>query len=360
MTTVVAPIAGPVLGGWICDVWTWPWVFYINIVFGIAVGVVAWWLVRDRETPTKKVRIDVVGLLLLVIFVTTFQIVIDKGRELDWFASNFIVWCGIIAAVSMAVLIIWELTDENPVIDLSVFASRNWLLSTVTLCLMFGLFFGNVVLTPLWLQQQMGYTALWAGLATAPVGVLAVATSPLIGRLLPRVDPRILVTYGLCVLAASFFMRAHFTSQVNFETIALAMLILGAGSPACLITLTSLGVSDLPPEKIAGGTGLQNFLRIMSMAVGGSLSQTFWENAAKMNRAELVGIINTSINPLHSPPGLPADAVLPLFSRSVTGQAVMLATNRFYAYATILMLVFAVVIWFVKPPRRRLQAGSGH
>ncbi|MGE4558016.1 MAG: DHA2 family efflux MFS transporter permease subunit [Desulfovibrionaceae bacterium] len=360
MTTVVAPIAGPVLGGWICDVWTWPWIFYINIAFGLAVGGVSWWLVHDRETPTRKARIDVVGLILLTVFVTTFQFMIDKGRELDWFASNFIVCCGIISFISLAVLIVWELTDKNPVIDLSVFASRNWLLSTVTLCLMFGLFFGNVVLTPLWLQQQMGYTALWAGLATAPMGFLAVATSPLIGRLLPRIDPRMIVTYGMCVLAASFFMRSQFTSQVDFGAIALAMFILGAGSPACLITLTSLGVSDLSPEKVAGGTGLQNFLRVMSMAVGGSLAQTYWENAAKVNRAELVGIINTSVNQLDAPAGLPADAVLPLFSHSVTGQAVMLATNSFYAYAAILMLVFAAVIWFVKPPRGRLQAGSGH
>jgi DHA2 family multidrug resistance protein len=155
-------------------------------------------------------------------------------------------------------------------------------------------------------------------------------------------------------------MRSQFTSQVDFGAIALAMFILGAGSPACLITLTSLGVSDLPPEKVAGGTGLQNFLRVMSMAVGGSLAQTYWENAAKVNRAELVGIINTSVNQLDAPAGLPADAVLPLFSHSVTGQAVMLATNSFYAYAAILMLVFAAVIWFVKPPRGRLQAGSGH
>ncbi|WP_459933981.1 DHA2 family efflux MFS transporter permease subunit [Fundidesulfovibrio butyratiphilus] len=358
MTTVVAPIIGPILGGWICDSLEWPIIFYINIIFGTPIAFVVWWLLHKRETAPREAKIDAVGVTLLTIFVTAFQFMLDKGRELDWFESNFIIYCFLISLISLIFLIVWEATDENPAIDLSVFMSRNWLLSTVTLCLMFGLYFGNVILTPLWLQQQMGYTALWAGLATAPMGLLAVASSPLIGRLLPRMDPRLIVTYGLGVLAISFFMRAQFTTQVDFKSIALPMLIVGAGTPACLITLTSLGVSDLPPEKIANGTSLQNFLRVMSMAVGSSLCQTYWENSAKINHEELVGIAHTNF--ISAPAGVPKDAVLSLFSQLLSRQAVMLATNRFYAYAAILMLVFAIVIWFVKPPRGSLQADSSH
>jgi len=238
MTTVVAPIAGPVFGGLICDSWTWPWIFYINIFVGLAVGIGSWWIMRNRETPTESCKIDITGLGLLIAFVASFQIMLDKGRELDWFASPFIVGCAVVSFVSLGVLVIWELTDENPVIDFSVFASRNWLVSTITLSLMFGLFFGNIVLTPLWLQQQMGYTALWAGLATAPMGMLAVATAPIVGRLLPKIDPRILVTYGMVVLGISFFMRSQLTSQADYASIALPMLVLGAGVPACIITLT--------------------------------------------------------------------------------------------------------------------------
>ncbi len=348
MTTVVAPILGPILGGWISDNHSWPLIFYINVPFGIFVSFCAWRLLATRETPTRLARIDAAGLGLLVVFVCSFQIMIDKGRTLDWFSSPFIIACAIVSLISLVAFIIWELTDDDPVIDLSVFASRNWLVSTLALTLMFGLFFGNIVLTPIWLQQYMGYTAYWAGLATAPMGILAVATAPIVGKLLPKIDPRLIVTYGLVILGVSFFMRSQLTTNADFWSIVLPMLVLGAGVPACMITLTSLGVSDLPPEKIAGGTGMQNFLRLMSMGVGGSLAQTYWEYATKASRAELVAIANPLAMP-SPPPGL-EEAALSLFSRLIDGQAVMLATNNFYAWAAILMLLFAGVIWLAKNP----------
>lgn len=232
-------------------------------------------------------------------------------------------------------------------------------MSTVVLSLMFGLFFGNVVITPIWLQQQMGYTAFWAGLAIAPMGVLAVATSSVVGRLLPKLDPRIIVTYGMCLLGLSFYMRALFTTQVDYWTIALPMLVLGAGVPACIVTLTSLGVSDLPPEKVTGGSGLQNFIRVMSMAIGGSLSQTYWEHAGKANRAELVAISDYDAIVRTLPNGA-SQASLNQFSRLVDGQAVMLATNDFYAIACLLMLAFAALVWLVKPSAGPLKIGAGH
>ena len=359
MMTVVAPIFGPILGGLISDDWSWPWVFYINIGFGIFV----WWGARrvmgGHESPIRRSRIDGIGLALLVCFVTAFQVMIDKGRELDWFDSNLVVSCAVVAAVSLAFFIAWELTDDAPAIDLSVFKSRNWLASTVALSLMFGIFFGNIVLTPLWLQQQMGYTATWAGYATAPMGVLAVMSSPLIGRLLPRVDARWMVSIGMSLLAASFFMRAHLTTDSGFANVAIPMFVLGAGIPACIICLTSLGVSDLPPQKVASGAGLQNFIRIMSMAVGASLTQTFWEHMAQFDRSELVGAmdvthvratldsITTAIHGAGDP-----NAVL---NRLVDQQAVMLATNDFYALATVLMLCCIAVVWFIKRPKGPLK-----
>jgi DHA2 family multidrug resistance protein len=298
-----------------------------------------------------------VGLLLLVVFVSAFQTMIDKGRELDWFSSSFIVWMAIVAAIALGALILWELTDDDPVIDLSVFKNRTWLISTLSLGLMFGLFFGNIVLTPLWLQQMMGYTATWAGFATAPMGILAVVTAPIVGRLMGKIDPRLIVTYGMVVLAISFFMRALLNAQADFMSVAIPMFVLGAGVPACLVTLTSLGVSELPPEKIVNGSGLQNFIRIMAMAVGASLTSTYWENATKGNRAELVAIIDPTMAPA-SLPGLQPGSGLAAFSRMVDMQAVMLATNDFYAMATILILVFAGVIWLAKRPKGPLQQVS--
>jgi DHA2 family multidrug resistance protein len=360
MMTVVAPIFGPILGGLISDDWSWPWVFYINIGFGLFVWLGARRVMTGYESPIKRSRIDGVGLALLVCFVTAFQVMIDKGRELDWFDSGLIVACAAISLVSLALFIVWELTDTAPAIDLSVFRSRNWLASTLALSLMFGIFFGNIVLTPLWLQQQMGYTATWAGYATAPMGILAVLTSPLIGRLLPRVDARRMVSVGMLFLAASFFMRAHLTTDSGYANVALPLFVLGAGIPACIICLTSLGVSDLPPHKVASGAGLQNFIRIMSMAVGASLTQTYWEHMAQFDRSELVAAmdptrlrdaIDTIAGAVHG--AADPNAVL---SRIVDQQSVMLATNDFYALATVLMLGCIGVVWFVKRPKGALRA----
>ena len=238
-----------------------------------------------------------------------------------------------------------------------MFRSRNWLASTVSLGLMFGLFFGNIVLTPLWLQKTMGYTATWAGFATAPMGILAALTAPVVGRLIAKIDPRLIVTYGMIVLAVSFFMRAHLTPQADYVSVAVAMFILGAGVPACLVTLTALAVSDLPPEKVANGSGLQNFIRIMAMAAGASLTLTYWEHVTKEYRANLVSIIDsaTTLSPLA---GSSADSTLPAFSRMVDEQAMMLATNDFYAMATILVLIFAGVVWMNKRPKGPLKQVS--
>jgi len=362
MVTVVAPIFGPILGGLISDNWSWPWVFYINIGFGLFVFLGTRRVMGPYETTPQRSRIDGVGLGLLVVFVTAFQVMIDKGRELDWFESNLIVASAAVAAISLVLLVIWELTDAAPALDLSVFKSRNWLASTVSLSLMFGIFFGNIVLTPLWLQQQLGYTATWAGYATAPMGILAVITAPIVGRLLSRVDARWIVSAGMGVLAASFLMRSQLTTQADYMSVAIPMFVLGAGIPACIICLTSLGVSDLPDDKVTSGAGLQNFLRIMSSAVGASLTQTYWEHMATFNRAELVGAMNPSnLDALADGARQllgSASGAIALFSRQVDAQAVMLATNDFYAMATVLMLGSILVVWLIKRPKRALKAVS--
>ena len=165
MTAVVAPILGPIIGGWITDNYTWPWIFYINLPIGIFSVVVTWMLISKKETPITKNPIDTVGLILLILGIGCLQILLDKGNDLDWFHSNVIVALGIISFISLSFLIAWELTDNYPVIDLRLFQGRNFAIGTIGLTMGFMVYFSNIVIFPLWLQTQMGYTATWAGLA---------------------------------------------------------------------------------------------------------------------------------------------------------------------------------------------------
>ncbi|QDF28677.1 DHA2 family efflux MFS transporter permease subunit [Halarcobacter anaerophilus] len=351
MMTVIAPIFGPILGGYISDNWHWSWIFFINIFFCIILIFGTFIILKDRETKITKNRIDYIGLFLLVIFVTAFQIMLDKGRELDWFESNYITICAIISFLSFVLFIIWEITEENPIIDLSVVKSKNWTISTLILCFVFCVFFGNVLISPLWLQKLMGYTATWSGLAVAPIGILAVITSPIIGKLIPKIDTRIFVISGIIIIAFSFYMRALLNIDATFASVAIPTFVLGAGIPACMITLTSLGISELKPEQITSGSGLQNFLRIMSMAIGSSLSQTYWEHMTKLNRVELLNMesYNEKIQLLQNEIDISSQAAYQYFSNMIENQAVMLATNDFYANSTILILLFGIFAIFLRP-----------
>ncbi|HYM42550.1 MAG TPA: DHA2 family efflux MFS transporter permease subunit, partial [Steroidobacteraceae bacterium] len=149
MTTLVAPVVGPLLGGWITDNISWPWIFYINVPVGIAAAIFTWGIYHRRETPTARVPVDTVGLGLLVVWVGAMQVMLDRGKDLDWFNSPQIVALACVAAVTFAIFLIWELTEEHPIVDLSLFGRRNFSVATVALLLGYGLYFGNVVLLPL-------------------------------------------------------------------------------------------------------------------------------------------------------------------------------------------------------------------
>ena len=194
VTTLVAPVAGPLLGGWITDNFSWPWIFYINIPVGLGAAFITWRIYRPRETTIRKLPIDGIGLALLVLWVGSLQLMLDKGKELDWFASTEITVLAALALVGFVVFVAWELTDAHPVVDLRLFGGRNFAVGVLAVSVAYGLFFGNVVLLPLWLQQWMGYTATSAGMALAPVGLFAILLTPLVGKKVAVWDPRWMAT----------------------------------------------------------------------------------------------------------------------------------------------------------------------
>jgi DHA2 family multidrug resistance protein len=357
-------VVGPLLGGWITDNISWPWIFYINVPVGVVAAFATWAIYRTRETATAKVPVDKVGIALLVVWVGALQVLLDKGKDLDWFHSAQIVTLAMVAAVSFAAFLVWELTDAHPIVDLSLFARRNFWAGTLALSLAYGTFFGNVVLLPLWLQQYMGYTATLAGFALAPVGVLAILLTPLVGRNLGRIDPRVIVTVSFLIFALALTMRSHFSTDATLGTILVPTVVQGAAMACFFVPLMSLALSGLPPERMPSASGLLNFSRITAGSFGTSIATTLWDRRATWHRAELVEHIGTAG---HSPAatlsalgshGLGNGQAYAALGRTVEQQAFTLSANDIFLASAWLFVALIAVVWLARPGRERGGAAS--
>jgi MFS transporter, DHA2 family, multidrug resistance protein len=365
ITTLVAPVVGPVLGGWITDNISWPWIFYINVPVGAVAGIATWMIYHKRETPTARIPIDKVGLGLLMIWVGAMQILLDKGKDLDWFNSGQIVTLAVVAVVGFALFLVWELTEEHPIVDLTLFKRRNFTVSTVAMLLAYGLFFGNVVLLPLWLQQYMGYTATLAGLVLAPVGFLAIFATPFVGRLSNKVDPRVFVTFAFIVFAIVLFMRAHFNTNATIGVLLVPTFIQGLAMATFFIPLIALSLSGLPPERIPAASGLINFARITAGSFGTSITTTVWDRRATLHHAQLVEHL-TQGDPAAAQAfshlqagGFGMDQSYAVLNRMVDQQAFMLSANDIFYVSGLMFLGLIVLIWFARPQRGGGTDASG-
>lgn len=352
MTVVIAPVLGPILGGWITDNLSWPWIFYINVPVGLAAALITWRLLARRETETRKLPVDTVGLALIVIWVGALQIMLDKGSELDWFGSPLIVTLAVVAALGLALFVAWELTEAHPIVDLRLFRLRNFRAGTIALGLGYSVFFGNVVLLPLWLQTQMGYTATWAGLVVAPIGVLAFLLSPVVGKNLGRVDPRLFATAAFFIFAAASFWRADFTPDADYGTLALPQLLQGAGIAMYFAPLITITLGGLSVDRLAFGSGLANFSRITAGSFGTSLVTTFWERREAVHHTFLADGINPFSPQANQAmtqlghTGLSGTPALAQINGMVTQQSATLAANDIYWISGWLFLMLVVSVWF--------------
>jgi DHA2 family multidrug resistance protein len=365
MTTLVAPVVGPLLGGWITDNISWPWIFYINIPVGLVSAALTWSIYRSRETPTRKVPVDGIGLLLIVLWIGAMQIMIDKGKELDWFGSTQIVILAVVAVVAFLYFLVWELTEAHPIVSLRLFGQRNFLVGTVSLSLGYGLFFGNVVLLPLWLQQYMGYTATAAGMALAPVGLLAILLSPLVGKNVSRIDPRLLTTVAFVGFGLVLWMRSNFNTNATFWVILIPTILQGAAMAFFFIPLQAIVFSGLPPEQLPNASGMSNFVRITAGAVGTSIFTTLWENRAALHHTQLAEAVNlgneTAMQALArlGASGFAPEQAQAVLNRIIDQQAFTMAATDLFYLSSVLFLALIALVWFAQPRRAAGAAASG-
>jgi len=352
MTTLVAPICGPILGGYISDNIAWPWIFLINLPVGVICSVLCWRNLRSRETPTRKIPIDRTGFMLLIVWVGALQVMLDTGKDADWFNSPAIVVEAIIAAVGFVAWLIWELNDEHPIVDLSLLKSRNFVLATGVSCLGYAVFFGTNLLQPLWLQTQMGYIATWAGLVAAPSGLVAVLLTPPAARIMARVDARWTASVSLIAFAVSYYLRSRFTSDVDFFALVIPMLVQGVAMSTFFISMVTLALNGVPGHQVPAASGLYNFARITAGSFAASVTTTAWDRMETLHQTRLSEAMGA-----HDPSfalglsqlqgvGLTAQQAVAAVANQAIHQAYLLATIDFFRIAAILMLVLVPTVWF--------------
>ncbi len=361
ITTLVAPICGPILGGYISDNYHWAWIFLINVPVGILVTFLTWVNLKDRETPTRKLPIDTVGLGLLVIWVGSLQVMLDQGKDADWFSSPLIVVLAIVTAIGFVAFLIWELTEKHPIVDLSLFRGRNFALGTLAFCLGYAVFFAINLLMPLWLQTQVGYTATWAGLVAAPTGVIAVLLTPMSAKLMTKIDARIIATVAFIAFSVSFLMRARFTADASFVDFMLPLLVQGIAMATFFLAMITILLDGVPPQRIPLASGLSNFVRITAGGFAASIVTTLWDRREALHQSRMADI-TTQFNPglmstlqsLHRLgfSDLSAKAAL---ARTMTSQAYLLAAEDIFWASGWICLLLIGMVWLC----RRAVSGGG-
>lgn len=357
MTIILAPVFGPIFGGYISDNYNWGWIFFINVPIGIIVVLIGGYLLKPMESNVIKLPFNYIGLALLTVGVGCLQVFLDKGQELNWLASDEIVTLIVISVIALTLLVIWELNSKNPVVDLSLFKIRNFSIGTITTSLSYMAYFGAIVLLPQLLQEVYGYTATWAGIALAPIGLLPILLSAYVAKLADHIDIRWIITNSFLFYALCFFWRAYtFESKIDFMGVAMPQLVQGIAVACFFMPLTILTLSGLPAERLASASSLANFFRTLAGSVGTSITTTMWANRASLHHAHLTELV-TEYNPNSiefynqmTSKGLSSIQTSSYINEQISAQSLILSANDIFWLCGWVFVALTVTIWFAKPP----------
>lgn len=300
LVIVVAPILGPVVGGWITDNFDWTWVFLINIPIGILTAYLAYELLEEppyAEKQKGKVPIDAKGFFFLAVWLISLQVTLDKGNNLDWFGSSFIRRTAFISVISM-ILFFWsQFINKKALLDLKVFKDKNFTTGTIIQCVIQAVLLASVALLPQFLQMLMGYSAFLSGLSIMPRGIGALLSMILCGLLSQKVDNRVLAAFGLSLVGLASLFLGNLNLQISSANIAIPNFIFGLGMGFAFIPLVSLSVITLKNSQMTNASGLQNLLKNVAGAIGTSIAGTFVSRFSQIHQHYMVGNLS-QLNPV--------------------------------------------------------------
>lgn len=361
MTLLLGPALGPIIGGWLTDNWSWHWIFLINVPVALAAIGAGAILLRPIETDRQRMPIDYVGLILLVIWVGCLQIILDIGRNHDWFGDPLIVGLAVVSAVAFLIFVVWELTEDHPVVDLRVFRHRGFSVSLAVLAISFGAYFAGFVIVPQWQQAWLGYPATQAGFSSSFSAIGGLLTAPLVAILLPRFDPRLFVSFGIVWLALMALTRTLWTTDSDFWTLSLPQFVQGLGMSIFMLPIMNLTLNTVDDDEVASAAGLQSFMRTIATAFATSVSLTYWGDTQRAARSDIVSVMQPgALQPSLAGSGLPTGAAPQVLNNMAEMEATTLALIHTFWTTSAILLVAAALIWLAPRPKQSAGMTMAH
>lgn len=372
---VVAPMLGPVLGGWLTDSYSWRWVFYINVPIGIASILMTQLFIFDPSYIRRvSEKIDYWGIGMLAVAIATLQIVLDKGQEKDWFGTGWISALAAVAAVSIIVFLVYELSVEHPVVNLRVFKDRTYTTGVFLMSLLGIGLYGTTVLIPLVLQTLLGYPAVQAGFAMSPRGLGSFIGMPVVGIILTKFDPRKLLTFGIIVCGYTLLQLSRLDLNAGFWDFCWPQFFMGLSLGLVFVPLTTISMGNIPKESMGNATSLFNLVRNMGGSIGISAVSTMQTRFQQRNINQLGAHVNpysfTARGMMHSLQGMFAwrggDVVAAAHKANaamfamVGRQASMLAYNSIFLILAALFVIMLPFIFLMRRPSNKGAPPAAH
>lgn len=319
---IIAPIVGPVLGGWITDNYNWHWIFYINVPLGFLAASLSNMFIEDPPFAKKKAgqKIDYVGFSFLIIWLVCLQVVLDKGQNADWFSSTWVCWTAAASVFAMVAFIISQLVNAKSILDLRVFKDKNFAFGTFLLVLVMAVLYSSIAIMPLFLQNLLKYSAFLSGYSMMPRGLGSVTAIIITGAFAKKIDDRLLIGIGLCLLGTGSLMFGVTNLQISMINILVPNFIFGSGMGFCMIALSTISLATLKPEQMTNATGIQALLKNIGGAIGMSTVATMISRCGQAHQHQMVGYLNP-LNPAFQAKVSAMTAMLAKFSALPVAQA---------------------------------------